>query len=122
MPRSNDEIANLCLHHAWNDEIDDHSRWLLELAAKRINRLGKRCVRLGHMLECAEGDIAELLDEIRGETECHYVRGWLNAAASLIYGIAALASAILRNAMAAVLTQSRLLAGNLASVIRRLMS
>jgi len=51
MPNSNDELAELCLDHAWRDEIDDDSRWLLEHAAARINRLGRRCLRLSHRLE-----------------------------------------------------------------------
>ena len=54
MPNSNDELADLCLDHAWRDEIDDDSRWLLEQAAKRINRLGRRCLRLSHKLEKLE--------------------------------------------------------------------
>ena len=54
MSNSNDELANLCLDHAWRDEIDDDSRWLLEQAAQRINRLGRRCLRLSHKLEALE--------------------------------------------------------------------
>jgi hypothetical protein len=51
MSNSNDELANLCLDHAWRDEIDDDTRWLLEQAARRINRLGRRCLRLSRQLE-----------------------------------------------------------------------
>jgi len=51
MSNSNDELSDLCLDHAWRDEIDDDTRWLLEQAAKRINRLGRRCLRLSHRLE-----------------------------------------------------------------------
>ena len=51
MANSNDELADLCLDHAWRDEIDDDTRWLLENAARRINRLGRRCLRLSHKLE-----------------------------------------------------------------------
>ena len=61
MANSNDVLADLCLDHAWRDEIDDDSRWLLEQAAKRINRLGRRCLRLSHKLE-------EL--EAKRENEC----------------------------------------------------
>lgn len=68
MANSNDELAQLCLEHAWRDEIDDDSRWLLEQAARRINRLGRRCLRLSHKLE-------EL--EARRESECQY--RWWNA-------------------------------------------
>jgi hypothetical protein len=52
--RSNDELANLCLQRAWEEDIDDRSRWLLEHAAKRINRLGRRGMRLAQKLELAE--------------------------------------------------------------------
>ena len=51
MANSNDELADLCLDHAWRDEIDDDTRWLLEQAGARINRLGRRCLRLSHSLE-----------------------------------------------------------------------
>jgi transposase-like protein len=51
MANSNDELADLCLDHAWRDEIDDDTRWLLEQAGARINRLGRRCLRLSHRLE-----------------------------------------------------------------------
>ena len=51
MANSNDELADLCLDHAWRDEIDDDTRWLLERAGERINRLGRRCLRLSHRLE-----------------------------------------------------------------------
>jgi hypothetical protein len=33
MANSNDELADLCLDHAWRDEIDDDTRWLLEKPA-----------------------------------------------------------------------------------------
>ena len=52
--RSNDEVAELCLRQAWRDDIDDRSRWVLELAAKRIVRLNRRCLRLSHRLEVVE--------------------------------------------------------------------
>jgi hypothetical protein len=59
MSNSNDELADLCLDHAWRDEIDDDTRWLLEQAAKRINRLGRRCLRLSHRLEELEARMEE---------------------------------------------------------------
>lgn len=52
--RSNDEVVELLMERAWNDAIDDRTRWLLEVAAKRIDRLGRRCLRLSHRLEVAE--------------------------------------------------------------------
>lgn len=70
MPNSNDELAELCMDFAWRDEIDDDTRWILEQAGSRINRLGERCIKLSHRLE-------EL--EARRETECQY--HWLNAMA-----------------------------------------
>ena len=54
MANTNDELADLCLDHAWRDEIDDDTRWLLEQAGARINRLGRRCLRLSHRLEVLE--------------------------------------------------------------------
>ena len=51
MSNTNDELAQLCIDHAWRDEIDDDSRWLLEQAANRIDRLGRRCLRLSRKLE-----------------------------------------------------------------------
>jgi len=65
MANSNDELANLCLDHAWRDEIDDDTRWLLEQAARRINRLGRRCLKLSRKLE-------EL--EARRESQCRPIR------------------------------------------------
>jgi hypothetical protein len=52
--RSNDELANLCLQRAWDEDVDDRSRFLLEHAAKRINQLGRRGMRLARKLELAE--------------------------------------------------------------------
>lgn len=54
MRQSNDELANLCLQRAWDEDTDDRSRWLLEQAAKRINRLGRRGIRLASKLEQSE--------------------------------------------------------------------
>jgi len=103
MPNSNDELAQLCIDHAWRDEIDDDSRWLLEQAAKRINRLGRRCLRLSHKLE-------EL--EARRDAECHY--RWLNAMG--FWSLCVLASLYMRllDAWAAVERQFARLRENLA--------
>lgn len=54
MITSNDELANLCLQRAMEEDVDDRSRFLLEHAAKRINRLGRRGMRLARKLELAE--------------------------------------------------------------------
>jgi len=51
---SNDELADLCLQRAWDDDVDERSRWLLEHAARRIDRLGRRGMRLAKKLELAE--------------------------------------------------------------------
>lgn len=57
--RSNDEVIEMLMERAWNDAIDDRTRWLLEVAAKRIDRLGRRCLRLSHRLEVAEASKEE---------------------------------------------------------------
>ena len=106
MPNSNDELAQLCIDHAWRDEIDDDSRWLLEQAAKRINRLGRRCLRLSHKLE-------EL--EARRENECRPITcRWLSVMA--FWCLCGLASLYMRwlDAWAAVERQFARLRENLA--------
>ena len=105
MPNSNDELAQLCIDHAWRDEIDDDSRWLLEQAAKRINRLGRRCLRLSHKLE-------EL--EARRENECRPITcRWLSVMA--FWSLCGLASLYMRwlDAWGAVVTQFARLRENL---------
>ena len=105
MPNSNDELADLCLDHAWRDEIDDDSRWLLEQAAKRINRLGRRCLRLSHKLEKLE---ATRENECR-PTMCQ----WLSV--MVFWSLCGLASLYTRwlDAWGAVVTQFARLRENL---------
>lgn len=122
MPRANREIADLCLEHAWNENIDDRSRWLLELAAKRINRLGRRCVSLSHHLEAAEGDIGELLHEIQEMQNCRYRMSWQTRLASWLYGGLVFVFVILRDISAVVHTQLKMLADNCAYFIRTLIT
>ena len=106
MPNSNDELADLCLDHAWRDEIDDDTRWLLQHAAQRINRLGRRCLRLSHRLE-------EL--EARRKAECTSIMfQWLSVMA--FWSLCGLASLYARwlDAWDAVVRQFARLRENLA--------
>ena len=103
MANSNDELADLCLDHAWRDEIDDDTRWLLEQAGARINRLGRRCLRLSHRLE---------------ELEARKEESWLNHSLS-VTGFVCLSAAVflytrLHDAWNALVTQFARLRDNLA--------
>jgi hypothetical protein len=103
MANSNDELADLCLDHAWRDEIDDDTRWLLERAGERINRLGRRCLRLSHRLE---------------ELEARKEKSWLNHLLS-VTGFVFLSVAVclytrLQDAWNALVTQFARLRDNLA--------
>jgi hypothetical protein len=103
MANSNDELADLCLDHAWRDEIDDDTRWLLEQAGARINRLGRRCLRLSHRLE---------------ELEARKDESWLNHSLS-VTGFVFLSAAVflytrLHAAWTALVTQCARLRDNLA--------
>jgi hypothetical protein len=103
MSNSNDELADLCLDHAWRDEIDDDTRWLLERAGERINRLGRRCLRLSHRLE---------------ELEARKEESWLNHSLS-VTGFVCLSAAVflytrLQDAWTALVTQFARLRDNLA--------
>ena len=103
MANSNDELADLCLDHAWRDEIDDDTRWLLEQAGARINRLGRRCLRLSHRLE---------------ELEARKEKSWLNHLLS-VTGFVFLSAAVflytrLQDAWNALVTQFARLRDNLA--------
>ena len=103
MANSNDELADLCLDHAWRDEIDDDTRWLLERAGERINRLGRRCLRLSHRLE---------------ELEARKEESWLNHLLS-VTGFVCLSVAVclytrLQDAWTALVTQFARLRDNLA--------
>ena len=103
MANSNDELADLCLDHAWRDEIDDDTRWLLEQAGARINRLGRRCLRLSHRLE---------------ELEARKEESWHNHLLS-VTGFVFLSAAVflytrLQDAWTALVTQFARLRDNLA--------
>jgi len=112
MPRANRDIAEMCIEHAWRDDTDDRSRWLLELAAKRIRRLGRRCISLSHQLETAEGDVGELLFELQELEKCRYRTNWRIRLGSCIYGGLAFVFAILQPSLAAVSAQLKMLADN----------
>lgn len=45
------KLATRCMKRAWNDTTDDDSRRLLERAAKELQRLRKRCLRLAQACE-----------------------------------------------------------------------
>ena len=64
--RTNDELCELLLAHAWQEDVDDRTRFLLEVAAKRINRLGRRCLRLSRQLEVSETLRGMLVEELCG--------------------------------------------------------
>ena len=103
MANSNDELADLCLDHAWRDEIDDDTRWLLEQAGARINRLGRRCLRLSHRLE---------------ELEARKEESWVSHSLS-VTGFVCLSAAVflytrLQDAWTALVTQFARLRDNLA--------
>jgi hypothetical protein len=49
-----DTLTNLLLKRAWDDNIDDNDRLLLEQAAVTIDRLARRCLRVSQELERVE--------------------------------------------------------------------
>lgn len=122
MPRANRDIAEMCIEHAWRDDTDDRSRWLLELAAKRIRRLGRRCISLSHQLETAEGDVGELLFELQEIEKCRFRMHWRIRLGSLLYGGLVFVFVILQNSLDAVRTQLKMLADNCRFCIQTLIT
>lgn len=57
-------VADMCAMRAWDDNIDDDSRLLLEMAADTIRMLHKRLMRLAHSNEQAEATSAQLAEYI----------------------------------------------------------
>jgi hypothetical protein len=53
-------LAGMCAMHAWSDELDDHSRKLLEWAADTIRLVVRRNAQLSHDRDQAEADAAHL--------------------------------------------------------------
>lgn len=53
-------LADMCAMHAWSDELDDHSRKLLEWAADTIRLVVRRNSQLSHDRDQAEADAAHL--------------------------------------------------------------
>jgi len=49
-----DTLTNLLLKRAWDDNINDNDRLLLEQAAVTIDRLARRCLRVAQELERVE--------------------------------------------------------------------
>jgi hypothetical protein len=103
MANSNDELADLCLDHAWRDEIDDDTRWLLEQAGARINRLGRRCLRLSHSLE-----------ELEARREESWVSHLLSVTGFVFLSAAVFLYTRLQDAWTALVTQFARLRDNLA--------
>ena len=57
-------VADMCAMRAWDDNIDDDSRLLLEMAADTIRLLHKRLMKLAHCNEQAEANNAQLAEYI----------------------------------------------------------
>ena len=53
-------LADMCAMHAWSDELDDHSRKLLEWAADTLRLVVRRNAQLSHDRDQAEADAAHL--------------------------------------------------------------
>jgi hypothetical protein len=49
-----DTLTSLLLKRAWDDNINDNDRLLLEQAAVTIDRLARRCLRVSQELERVE--------------------------------------------------------------------
>ena len=103
MANSNNELADLCLDHAWRDEIDDDTRWLLEQAGARIDRLGRRCLRLSHSLE-----------ELEAEREESWVNHLLSVTGLFFLSAAVFLYTRLQDAWTALVAQFARLRDNLA--------
>jgi hypothetical protein len=57
-------VADMCAMRAWDNNIDDDSRLLLEMAADTIRAMHKRLGRLAHSNEQAEANNAQLAQYI----------------------------------------------------------
>lgn len=57
-------VADMCAMQAWQNDIDDESRLLLEMAADTIRLLHKRLYRVAHCNEQAEATNASLAEYI----------------------------------------------------------
>ena len=49
-----DTLTRQLLRRAWDDDVDDRDRLLLEQAATMIDRLARRCLRVSQELERVE--------------------------------------------------------------------
>ena len=107
MANTNDELADLCLDHAWRDEIDDDTRWLLEQAGARINRLGRRCLRLSHRLE-----------ELEARREESWRSHLLSVTGFVFLSVTAFLFTRLQDVLSAVAEQFARLRGNLAALLQ----
>lgn len=57
-------VADMCAMRAWDDNVDDDSRLLCEMAADTIRAMHKRLGRLAHNNEQAEANNASLAEYI----------------------------------------------------------
>lgn len=57
-------VAEMCAQRAWDDDVDDDTRLLCEMAADTIRALHKRLMRLAHNNEQAEATNAQLAEYI----------------------------------------------------------
>lgn len=58
-------VADMCAMRAWDDNIDDDSRLLLEMAADTIRLLHRRLMRVSHSMEQAEATNEQLAGFVR---------------------------------------------------------
>ena len=52
------DVADACLRRAWDDDVDDRSRVLLEQASLVIEHLSDRVTRNAKCLEVVEAELA----------------------------------------------------------------
>ena len=57
-------VADMCAQRAWDDDVDDDTRLLCEMAADTIRLLHKRLMTLAHNNEQAEATNAQLAEYI----------------------------------------------------------
>lgn len=62
-------VADACLAHAWDDDIDDESRSLLEQAHNVIKSLMARCIATSKVLEVVEAEMASMKFPLLGQDE-----------------------------------------------------
>jgi hypothetical protein len=58
-------VAEMCQMRAWDDDTDDESRLVLEMAEQTIRALHRRLVRVSHSMEQAEATNDQLAGFVR---------------------------------------------------------